>query len=738
MELFVLLLIIFLWILWGRVSALKRDYNERVENLEFTVQLLKDRTNSLQKQIGKATPTKKAEEKPGSVKSEAARTQEKPAEEKAKPEFKLEPESSPAVEKSVTPEEIPTDSPLTAPDFSEISFKDKPVEKAETSTPQPEGYDWLKKAARKDSEEPVEIKEPKPQKEKSAEKAESVGTTGVRVEKVQSLDEQPEDSEQPQPATKPASGKTPPPPPPPRTPDWQDAWQNFVANVDWEQFAGTKLFAWLGGIALFIGAGFFVKYSIDKNLISPIMRLVIGAIIGLGMIGGAFFFERGRFDIMRQTFSAGGIGVLYSVFFAATLYYEYLPNPVGFSCLVIVSATAFVLAIFHRGVSISALGAIGAYLTPLLVNTGSGNVMTLYLYLAIVNAGLYQVIRRLQSNWLLLLSTAGTMVSLAIACLFSTPEPEAMHIAIAWSAHVIFFSVLLDHYKPDYRTSRSAAWTLNLTYVAMVGAIFILSLIRKSSAPMLIASVASVSAIWLAFRREEIHRRVVPFSVLTFLAVGFWAFMRFTPQIDNWAFLLFFVYGLAGGAGPVLLVYRHGISEEYLKWFRVFPVCIALLGLMAIIINPNVSPLFWPMTIAIQLVGIAISLVFGAVFQLGVLTLILIIAALLFISGSSVVTFNLTFFAFIFLAGAAICLVTFIILRKIVDISARLNLDEETTAPLKQNPQLTEWMAASPVMGIFFVLAAAFWQAVPLNPHPGMVTMFCFLAVALTLTRKLK
>ncbi len=144
------------------------------------------------------------------------------------------------------------------------------------------------------------------------------------------------------------------------------------------------------------------------------------------------------------------------------------------------------------------------------------------------------------------------------------------------------------------------------------------------------------------------------------------------------------------------------------------------------------------MTIALQLAGIAVSLVFGAVFQLGVLTLILIIGALLFISGSSAATFNLTFFAFIFLAGAAICLVTFVILRKIVDISARLNLDEETTAPLKQNPQLTEWMEASPVMGIFFVLAAAFWQAAPLNPHPGMVTMFCFLAVALTLTRKLK
>jgi len=47
--------------------------------------------------------------------------------------------------------------------FSEISFKDKPVDKTETPTPQPEGYGWLKKAARKDSEEPAVIKEQIPQ-----------------------------------------------------------------------------------------------------------------------------------------------------------------------------------------------------------------------------------------------------------------------------------------------------------------------------------------------------------------------------------------------------------------------------------------------------------------------------------------------------------------------------------------------------------------------------------------------
>ena len=65
------------------------------------------------------------------------------------------------------------------------------------------------------------------------------------------------------------SKSTPPPEPPPVPPlcppikpapaeptffeklDW--------SKVDWEQFMGVKLFAWIGGLALFIGVAFFVR-----------------------------------------------------------------------------------------------------------------------------------------------------------------------------------------------------------------------------------------------------------------------------------------------------------------------------------------------------------------------------------------------------------------------------------------------------------------------------------------------
>src|SRR5439155_19724423 len=36
-------------------------------------------------------------------------------------------------------------------------------------------------------------------------------------------------------------------------------------SIDWEQFMGAKLFAWIGGLALFLGVAFFVKYSFEHN-----------------------------------------------------------------------------------------------------------------------------------------------------------------------------------------------------------------------------------------------------------------------------------------------------------------------------------------------------------------------------------------------------------------------------------------------------------------------------------------
>src|SRR5205085_8892497 len=53
--------------------------------------------------------------------------------------------------------------------------------------------------------------------------------------------------------------------------------------IDWERFMGAKLFAWIGGVALFLGIAFFVKYSFEHNLIPPELRITLGFIVGSGL-----------------------------------------------------------------------------------------------------------------------------------------------------------------------------------------------------------------------------------------------------------------------------------------------------------------------------------------------------------------------------------------------------------------------------------------------------------------------
>lgn len=532
---------------------------------------------------------------------------------------------------------------------------------------------------------------------------------------------------------------TPPPPPDgPEEPTLGERWEEFRNTVDWEQFTGTKLFAWLGGIALFFGAGLFVKYSIDRNLISPIVRLVIGALVGLGMIAASFRFDRERFAIMRQTFTAGGIGVLYSVFFAATLYYEYLAKPAGFFCLVIVSAAAFVLAVFHQGVAISVLGAGGAYATPILVTTGEGGLFSLFLYLAIVNIGLYQVIKRLESTALLLFAVAGTLISLCFGTFFSDPLPTGIELRLAWTGFLLLFTVILDVLRISPQRSRAVSWAGNLLFLTMPVIAVILTLGRPGSSPLTLLTAGIAGAIALALRNAGWHDRVLKYSTITFAATVTWTLIRFDAFSGPWPFLLIFVYGLIGGIGPILLIRRYGSSGEFVQWFRVFPVALGLMTVIIIIRNPNISALFWPMSLGLQIIGIGVSLLFGAVIQVGILTFLLLGSALFWLSHAPVLSLTLSFYTTLLLAGALLCLAIFVILKHLPEWEQSLHPEgNEVRHTTPSDTRLTEWMAATPILSLFILLAAAFTQIRPFNPNPGMAVMLCFTIIALTLTRRL-
>src|SRR5437764_5870262 len=195
--------------------------------------------------------------------------------------------------------------------------------------------------------------------------------------------------------------------------------------IDWEQFMGAKLFAWIGGLALFLGIAFFVKYSFEHNLIPPELRIAIGFIVGASLVVGGLLLKRKENAVTAQTLCATGILVLYAVTFACRGYYHFaffglIPT---FLLMTLITAMAFLLAVRLNAMVVAVLGIAGGFLTPVLLSTGEDYPLGLFVYVALLDVGLLAVAQRQRWNALAMLAALGTaLMQLPWITTFFIPE----------------------------------------------------------------------------------------------------------------------------------------------------------------------------------------------------------------------------------------------------------------------------------------------------------------------------
>ncbi len=186
-----------------------------------------------------------------------------------------------------------------------------------------------------------------------------------------------------------------------------------VPEISLEQFLGVKLFAWIGGLALFLGIVFFVKYAFDRNLISPAVRIGIGYIIGGGLIAaGVLMRRRAAYAVLVQTLIATGVLILYGVTYAAHALYHFsaFGTISTFVCMSLITIGAFALSVWMTAPVIAVLGMVGGFLTPVLVNTGVDNPFGLFSYILLLDLGLIAVAKRREWFYLVACAAAGTLL----------------------------------------------------------------------------------------------------------------------------------------------------------------------------------------------------------------------------------------------------------------------------------------------------------------------------------------
>jgi uncharacterized membrane protein len=267
----------------------------------------------------------------------------------------------------------------------------------------------------------------------------------------------------------PPAANIPPPLPPPLPPAPPPA-----TPFNWEAFMGVKLFAWLGGFALFLGVVFLVKYSFENNLITPLGRIVIGGTVGLALVAMGWWLARGRYGATAQSLCATGIVILYADLFAAHSFYALISLTTAFFAMSAVTLFSFLLAVNLSAQVIVILGLLGGFLTPALLPSGADNAPSLFLYIALLDLGVAAIALRKHWHYLVLLAAVGTAVTqLDWATQFfdATKGGRAFWIFLGFEALFLALYFFGSIRKPGTQEGEREPWTAAAACVAGFGAL---------------------------------------------------------------------------------------------------------------------------------------------------------------------------------------------------------------------------------------------------------------------------
>jgi uncharacterized membrane protein len=175
-----------------------------------------------------------------------------------------------------------------------------------------------------------------------------------------------------------------------------------------EERLGSRIFVWVGGIALALAGAFLVKYSIEQGWLDPAMRCLLGGVLGAILLAGGETM-RSRSEQIAQSLSAAGIAVLYASLLAAIALYHLIEPAPGF--LILAGLTAFAIGLAMRqGPFVGLLGLAGGFVTPAIVRTEEPNAMGLFAFLIAMQLGTQVLVRRRGWWWLAPIAVAGGLI----------------------------------------------------------------------------------------------------------------------------------------------------------------------------------------------------------------------------------------------------------------------------------------------------------------------------------------
>ena len=216
---------------------------------------------------------------------------------------------------------------------------------------------------------------------------------------------------------------------------------------DLEKIIGESWINKIGILIVIIGVAIGAKYSIENELISPLTRIILGYMVGIGLLGFGIKLKP-KFEGYSAVLVSGSISIFYFITYFAYSFYNLIPQILAFAMMLIFTVFTVFAAIKYNRVVIAHIGLIGAYAVPFLLSSGSGRVDILFSYMLIINLGILFI--SIKRDWKTLHYSAFFFTWLIYGSWFadksfysSLQGYEALGIGFATAFFLIFYGVSL-------------------------------------------------------------------------------------------------------------------------------------------------------------------------------------------------------------------------------------------------------------------------------------------------------
>lgn len=390
------------------------------------------------------------------------------------------------------------------------------------------------------------------------------------------------------------------------------AWPLAVSGFNWEQFLGVKLFAWAAGLAMFLGVGFFLKWSFDHGLITPPIRVAMGFVTGIGLLIGGLRIPRPRYDVLAQALTGAGVLILYADIFASCSFYQFIPSTAAFLLMVLVTVVAFLLAVRLNAPTVAILGLLGGFLTPPLLSTGEDHPFARFGYIALLDAGLLAVALRQRWNYLTLLAAIATVVmqfSWVNKFFVAEKMPVATGIFLSFSA--LFTAAIAFAHRKDRVEAFMTASAVILPVAALAFGFYLqaepyTAIVSSPALLFVLLFGADAALLCIAALRKELRLLHLLAGGIVFFQLMFWTGNFLKPELLNWALGVYLLFGIVHAAFPVVLE-RLRPSGRTGGWAHLFAPLALVLMMMPIFKLAELTLLIWPAILLVDLLAIVLA-----------------------------------------------------------------------------------------------------------------------------------